>query len=92
MKPRYEFHCDGKVFESKDLHELRRMAEKTYLPYEIYAYYRASTTSSSGNLKMNIQDMKDAKRMIDRGYSRKIVAKKFGVSPDYLMKIIKQVK
>jgi hypothetical protein len=90
MKPRYEFHCDGKVIESNHLRELTRLAENTYLPYEIYAYYRSSTTASSGNLKMNIQNIRDASRLSEKGYSKQFIAKKFSVHPDTLSKILRQ--
>jgi hypothetical protein len=90
MKPRYELHFEGEVIHSKSLKELQAIARNTACHYEIYAYYRAAVPvgASSGNLKLRLCDIQEAARMVNKGFSKQVVAKKFRVNADYLMGIL----
>lgn len=90
MEPRYELHVDGQVFKGP-LWRLKHMIDNTYLPYELYAYYRSKSRATCGNQKMNIEDMRDAKRLKDKGYDCETIARKFGVTKDQIWKVIRDI-
>lgn len=88
---RYEIHINGEVLEGNDLESLKRIGKESLHYYEIFICYKSlSSEKVSSFTKMNIQDMREANRLCERGYSKIFVAKKFHVPVEYLRKAIHQ--
>ncbi len=85
MKPTYEIKYSGKVLESKNLEDLKRIVKNTEAYWEIWAVYRPGDGQEK---KIDDLNVIKALKMIDEGYSQTEVAKIFNVSQWYIHKII----
>lgn len=92
MKSLYKLHIEGKILESNELKELKRLTTDTDAYYEIYVHVMSDMGKSPGQAKrMDITDMREAHRMMERGCSARIIANKFGIGIDRLRKILRQM-
>jgi len=91
MKPRYELHFDTEVIHG-DIRQLKRIIQNTYRHYELFVIYRSRPAqgSNSSNLKMKFEDIQNAQKLLERGYSKQSISKKYKVNPDYLSQLLKQ--
>jgi DNA-binding transcriptional regulator YiaG len=93
MKPLYKLHMDGQVIESGRLEEVKRIASQTEQYFEIYMHIPSVMFKAPAKIKaMDIQDMREALRLSQRGYAPKQIATKFGINVDYLRKVLRQMK
>lgn len=90
MKKKYRLLYDGQEVESNDLRHLQRLAKGTECYYEIYEYKMFNPSPNTGKTKMNIMDIREAKRMAERGVSKSIIAAKFEISIDHLSRLLRQ--
>jgi len=90
MKKKYRLFYDGQEIESSDLRHLQRLAKGTECYYEIYEYKMFNPNGNAGKTKMNIMDMREAKRMAERGVSKNLIAAKYGISSDHLTRLLRQ--
>jgi hypothetical protein len=82
---------DSKI-DSTDLETLHRIAQNSDKYYEIYACYKSQFPPPGyidKSAKMNIQDIREAKKMISRGIRKDDIARRFNVTPAYITKAIR---
>lgn len=87
---RYELRYNGKVIPGTE-DDLRRLAKTLTCYWELHAYISSSMRTEEKH-KMNIVDMREALRLKERGYSNKSLAKKYHVCPDYMGRVLVQMK
>lgn len=92
MKPLYKLHIEGKVLESSELKELKRLTVDKECYWEIFVHVRSNMGKVPGRVRtMDIMDMREAHRMMKRGVSAKIISDKFEVGVGYLRKVLRQM-
>lgn len=87
---RYELHYNRKVIAGTP-DELRRLAATLKCYWELHVYISSSMRTEEKH-RMNIVDMREALRLKERGYTNKSLAKKYHVCPDYMGRVLVQMK
>lgn len=87
---RYELHYNKKVIPGTQ-DELRRLAATLKCYWELHVYISSSMRTEEKH-RMNIVDMREALRLKERGYTNKSLAKKYHVCPDYMGRVLVQMK
>lgn len=87
---RYALHYTGMVLIG-DEPELRRLASRLTCYWELHVYIFSSMRTEEKH-RMNIVDMREALRLKERGYTNKSLAKKYHVCPDYMRRVLVQMK
>lgn len=90
MKRCYELHYDGKIITGT-AKELRKLTETLKCYWELHLYLPSSMRTEEKH-RMNIVDMREALRLKERGYTNKSLAKKYHVCPDYMGRVLIQMK
>lgn len=100
--PKFELHIEGKIIPSEDYAYLRELTHTTESPFFIFQVFQSSmnieleiTKEKKRRAprvckKMTDEQIEDAIRLIEKGYLKAIVHKKFHVSLDYLNASIKK--
>jgi len=88
---RYELHCNGEVTSSQYLNPLKAKARNQGCYFEIYIVYSPKTEFTSGNQRLTVQDFREIQRMNERGIRTADIARQFGVSKDYVRKILRSL-
>lgn len=83
---------DGKVLESSELKELKRLTKDTDHYYEIFKHVSSSMGKIPGRVRtFDIMDMRESAWMNERKVSLRIIAAKFEVGVDYMRKVLRQM-
>lgn len=92
MKVRYELMYDGRKVESPDIEELNRIKKGLKTSYAIYKIIpsKMDRIVTAKLVQLDIRDMREIARLSERGYKAQIIATKFGVSKDYITRILRK--
>src|SRR5882672_8934135 len=92
---RYELHVAGKKIISSTLKEVQIFAISVKEPYEIYVvresglFYVDPRKEGSGRKeKMSVEDKENALRLHEKGYTTRLICKKYHISMETLDKIL----
>jgi hypothetical protein len=88
--PRYELHVTDRIIAGS-LQELHEIVKDIEGAYKIFVYYRANFDGYSGKVNLNIRDMREAKRMRERGVSYADIAKKFSTNPKTMSRLVRNM-
>lgn len=90
----YELHLGDEKITGK-LSELKGMAYGQPGYFEIYKVLQSKMniekSESRKVLLMNIEDMREAKRLRERGYSYEVLCRKFRVGEEYMRRVLRQM-
>jgi hypothetical protein len=101
--PKFQLHIEGKIISSEDYAYLRELTHTTECPFFIFQVFQSSMNTEFEikiqeqrvprvYKKMSDEQIEDAIRLIEKGYIKSLVHKKYHVSLDYLNASIKKYK